>query len=380
MNVVECLDFEFVTTHAEFTSLGPEWIRLAREHATDLQLFQGFVWNHTWWEHFGDQKTLDLRILIARKGGELVLVWPLMRRRRGPVHVLEQIGGLLSPYEDVLVCGGPDRDFWVREAWQRIVARRDIDALRLRGVHESSVLANTIAEFAGPPISETNAPFIDCAAVPDFQTYLAQRAKKVRNELRRSRRMLEAIGSVQSVELDATHESVTSSVEQMFEFKRAWLKARGLSGKTVMTDRGRAFVTDVCTRLTDADAHGRSCVSTLSVDGRNVAIGVGIEFKGRHYEYLDAFDFEVERCGPGRVRLAEGIRSCIERDLARYDLLTPATWFKTIWTGEIPVVRQYAYAKSVRGRMFRDLYLRAARPLMKRGYNSILRRLKRKSG
>lgn len=61
----------------EATALRAEWDALVVRVGGDV--FNTFDWCATWWKHFGHRRALT--VYIARRGAELVAVWPLFRER-----------------------------------------------------------------------------------------------------------------------------------------------------------------------------------------------------------------------------------------------------------------------------------------------------------
>ncbi len=71
-------------------------------HATP---FGSAAWAEAWWPHFA--RGGEPFIIVVRDGDEIVGLAPLVRRRRGPLRVLEGIGIEPGDYWDVLAA--PDR-------------------------------------------------------------------------------------------------------------------------------------------------------------------------------------------------------------------------------------------------------------------------------
>ncbi|MCB5182255.1 GNAT family N-acetyltransferase [Streptomyces antimicrobicus] len=83
----------------QFASLEEQWNRLVRACPTATP-FQSHAWLHSWWLSYG--RDGRLRIVLVRRGGELVGAAPLMLVHR-PLPLLVPLGGGITDYFDVLV-------------------------------------------------------------------------------------------------------------------------------------------------------------------------------------------------------------------------------------------------------------------------------------
>lgn len=84
-----------------FAALAADWEAMYRA-APRATPFQTHAWLAAWWRAYGGRR--QLRVVAVRDAsGRLVAAAPLYLRRRGPVRVLEPLGGAISDFTDVLV-------------------------------------------------------------------------------------------------------------------------------------------------------------------------------------------------------------------------------------------------------------------------------------
>ncbi|MCX4679584.1 GNAT family N-acetyltransferase [Streptomyces sp. NBC_01433] len=83
----------------EFGALAGEWDALHRRCATATP-FQRHAWLHSWWLSYGQEGRL--RVVLARRGGQLIGAAPLMLVHR-PMPLLVPMGGAISDFFDILV-------------------------------------------------------------------------------------------------------------------------------------------------------------------------------------------------------------------------------------------------------------------------------------
>ncbi|QOV38232.1 GNAT family N-acetyltransferase [Streptomyces ferrugineus] len=93
------LSVEVCTDGRAFAALAGDWERLYRA-CPSATPFQSHAWLHSWWLSYGSPGAL--RLVLVRRGGELVAAAPLMRVRR-PLPALVPIGGEITDFCDVLV-------------------------------------------------------------------------------------------------------------------------------------------------------------------------------------------------------------------------------------------------------------------------------------
>ncbi|TXS40446.1 GNAT family N-acetyltransferase [Streptomyces sp. uw30] len=93
------LSVEVCTDGHTFAALAEDWERLYRA-CPSATPFQSHAWLHSWWLSYG--RAGALRLVLVRRGGELVAAAPLMRVRR-PLPALVPIGGAITDFCDVLL-------------------------------------------------------------------------------------------------------------------------------------------------------------------------------------------------------------------------------------------------------------------------------------
>src|SRR3954471_561535 len=95
-----------LTQRAQLVELEADWEHLlGRTDVASPFLTPG--WQLAWLDTYGNKHRPF--VLTARRGTELVGLWPLATRRRGPFRVLEPIGAGRSDWLDVLAIG-PERE------------------------------------------------------------------------------------------------------------------------------------------------------------------------------------------------------------------------------------------------------------------------------
>ncbi len=100
--------FDIVTQRAAFDALETEWNALFERAGRSAQVFQTFAWNWHWANHYlgtspGGIETVELSLVTARRGGKLIMVWPLVAERVRGIRQIFWMGEPVSQYGDVVI-------------------------------------------------------------------------------------------------------------------------------------------------------------------------------------------------------------------------------------------------------------------------------------
>lgn len=364
------LRFEFINSQQQFLDLAPTWQRLSRESATPLQFFQEWHWISSWWQIMSPIGRYQLQVMVASLDNEVIMIWPWVVKHTYGLRILEPMGGLMSCLDDALIIDAAENKGILEAAWTYLIGRAEVDVIELRAVHERANIASLMTSIGGSPVKATVASVIDVQDYEDFDAYLASRSKKMRQNQRRSLRSLHQLGEVRGIG-DDLQISVDCALDTCLVFKSQWLEARGLSGKTLLTDEALTFLKQIGNHYRQHNRAAGIGISTLYLDDKLISLGIGFRYQNYHFEYLAGFDYEYEHYGPGRLGMEYGVRDCFEKKFSGFDMLTPATPFKKLWTENTPKVAHYIIPVSLRGKVYRDLYVRRLRPRLKQVYKSL---------
>lgn len=360
---------EIVTDPAHLLALGPEWKSLEARAARPDNVFQSFAWCGTWARHYlADSPVAELATLIGRRDGELVLVWPLMIDRHGPFRVLKWLSDPFGQYGDVLVSPDIDPDAWLAPAWRRLKSLPGLDSVSLRHVRADAAIHPFLAASCATSIAEQAAPWLDLSAFADPEAYDGRYTREQRRRRRRIRRSLEGFGPL-GFRLDTACPAYADTIAAGIAEKRRWLSERGLVSPVIEDARLPAF-------LGDLDG-GFGVASTLSCGNRPAAFEIALHYGNCHFSYLTAHDRVLRDFSPARLHMDCSQKWCLENGLNRFDLMVPSDDHKRTWSNAAVTVRDFLSPVSHRGRIYAQLYLRRLRPLARRAYLGLDRRLRR---
>jgi CelD/BcsL family acetyltransferase involved in cellulose biosynthesis len=359
---------DLVRTFDAFEALETEWTALFDRAGTDRHLFQSFNWLWHWANHFlRDDAGVSLAIVTARDAGRLVLVWPLVVERSGPVTELAWMGEPVSQYGDLLIENGPDAIALMREAWAFVTRETGADVLRLRKVRQDSVIAPFLAELGANVTSDLKAPYLDLASAPSFADYEKRYSSNAKRNRKRQRRRLEDRGAVSLTWVDGGSEAEALTV-QAFHFKHTLLRQRGIVSPALADPRTARFFADV----TRADVRPAGChVLALKCNDQPVALEIGLRCLGRSAIHIISYDPDFEKTAAGALLMEDSIRRACDDGLKVFDLLAPGDGYKLEWADDAVGVRDWAKPVTLLGRAYVTLYLGLFRNGSKRAIGAL---------
>lgn len=344
-----------VAVSQDLASLREAWTAL--EARAGGSVFQSFAWCRTWQDAAHRAGCREaVRIVTVREGGvreggRLVLLWPLVIRRLGPLRVLRSFGEPATQYADALVAPGPERGAWLEAAWQAVREMRDVDAVLLKGVREDAAIAPLLAARGRFVTREAASPFRDFR-----DTQARQRSGRTRNALQRHLRHLSEAGPV-TFETVVAPEARVAAMDEVVRLKHAWLRRTGRFSAGYAHPANAAFLRGLA-------GHPNALVLRLRVGGVTAAVEAGLIHAGAYASLVQAYDARYAAQGPGRLVFRHMVENAADLGIDRLDFLAPACRHKSEWaTGAVPV-RDYALPLRLRGWILLG-YVRHLRPRAK---------------
>ncbi|WP_407639633.1 GNAT family N-acetyltransferase [Actinacidiphila guanduensis] len=244
-----------------FAALGPAWQRLHRR-CPQATPFQSHAWLYSWWLSYG--RPGRLRVVVVRRGGELVAAAALMRLRR-PLPALVALGGAITDYTDVLIdpaCADEAADALLRGL--RRAARGAV--VDLREVRAGAAAETLWRQWPGPRRRAADSLCLELPGVPmaelaaRISAQSSSRGQRVRSALRK----IEAAGIV---ERDVPPQEVPGAVDRMLRLHAAQWRGRGVTPEH-LRPRFAAHLARACTAMA---ASGEALLTEFLLDGTPVA-------------------------------------------------------------------------------------------------------------
>jgi CelD/BcsL family acetyltransferase involved in cellulose biosynthesis len=269
-----------------------------------------------YWEEFGDEQPGSLLFAFGEEdeGGQVAAV---AFERLGPT--LRFLGGTevtdyMGPVAD------PDAaDTFGKELFAALGRRDDWREADLRGLPEDRAWLGLLEEGARAQGLETAIDDDQNGVAPllplpgSYDGYLAALPAKLRHEIRRKARRLEAEAGAYSISV-AHADTLVPYLDRFVELHRTSEGPKGVfmqPGMEIFFRRlGEAFL-----------ARGVFSLVFLEIGGAKVAGTIGFRFDDTYSLYNSAFDRELRHLSPGMVLVGEDIRIAIEGGCSAFDML-----------------------------------------------------------
>ncbi|MFT3915491.1 MAG: GNAT family N-acetyltransferase [Anaeromyxobacteraceae bacterium] len=329
-----------------FERLRPEWDAAVSRGPADLP-FTRHAFLSAWLEAFAPRE--PLLVLVARdvRGAAAGFAPFLEVRRPGASWLVAPANDHSNRFEWAL---GRDASGAAGALWAHLRDRLAWDALVLRDVRRdgpTSTLLEPLARADGHPTgrwASLDSPVV--ALGPGPGALEGRLDAKFRANLRRRARRLAERGALAVRRTDG-EPGLAEALADFLEIEGSGWKGRG--GTAVAAD---PRLVGFYVRLArDAAGAGALRIRTLTLDGRAIAVHLGLEHLGVRYLPKTGYDEALAALGPGQLLTGEVLAECEARGLASFDFLGPDMPWKREWsTGSVPHDWLYVYRPSWRGR------------------------------
>jgi CelD/BcsL family acetyltransferase involved in cellulose biosynthesis len=331
LQAVATLETDVVSSYAAFLALETEW-NDAVDRAGISHPFLRHEWLRTWWECFGDGRTLHL--VVVRAAGRIVAIAPLMRETVTMYGVrirrLDLIHNDHTPRADVIVAGqGADA---LRAIWRALLdTRGGWDLLQLSRLPRESATREVFQRFAAEERWPTGiwegdvSPYLTLSGT--WERYHATLPAKFRSNLRNRLGRLTKLGEPALETIDDAA-GIAAGREDALRLEASGWKRD--SGTSICSDPAvERFYRLLADRATAA---GWLRLMFLTVGGRRIATSYGSCFGGRLFLFKTGYDPEYATCSPFKLLTFFAIQSAYAERLTEVDFLGDAEPWKLEWT------------------------------------------------
>lgn len=359
-------EFSLVTTRREFDRLEAEWSALFDRAGQSTQIFQTFNWCWHWANHYldadgdGGAKS-ELSIIVARRGGRVVMIWPLVRQRTHGLTQILWMGDPVSQYGDVIIDDIADADDILHAGWNFLLAHSKGAVLRLRRVRSDAAIAPLLRDIGATVTDRQIAPFTDLTSAANFAEYELRYSPRSRRNRRRLARRLAEQGSVSFVRYKGGVAARELAIKGL-DLKAEWLKERGLVSAAIADERMTRMFADVAEGKTKS---GDCIVSALLVNDEPAAVEINFLCKGRLALHVIVYSLQFEKSGVGVLLLEQGLKNCYDDGIDVYDMLAPGDGYKLDWCDQQTEVLDWVKPLSFAGAAYTHVYLGFVRRRLK---------------
>lgn len=370
----DVVDMETITDLEGLIALKDDWERLEAESGAAHNFFQSFIWCSAWAQVYltagGDTW---LRTIVGRRHGKVVMIWPLMVVRHGPLCILKWLSDPVAQYGDVLVERCDQSGDLLEAAWDRLTRDPGIDGVSLRYVREDAAVHDLLSGKCRRLPDPHIARFLDLTAFESATEHSRALNGNQRKQRTRLRKKLEKMGEL-GFRVASGGDGFDDMVRLGLAFKQDWQNAHGLAGGVIDDPRFERVFIDVAQGL---DAKATSLVGVLALDGVPLAIDLAFRFKDQYFGFVLTQYGPARPHSPAKVLLDLHQKWCIEEGYEQFDMMLPDDPYKHHWTDNAVTVDHFTISTNLWGTFYCTLYLRALRPFLKRLYRkmpAVLRR------
>ena len=329
-----------------------------------------------WVDALGGQERFEPAFLRARHASGQEVVWPLVILRGGLRHgfmrLMIPVGAAPRPIidcmtlfdyqEPVVAPVAPGACILEPGFWPALVGDlRGREGVwfdrcafpKLRGACFGADVATNAIDVA---------PYVMLEPYADLEAFLMARKPRLRTNIRRSFRLIEAEGEMWFRVHQAGEEATILGWLPALEAARA--------ERYPGSDMPAGFLPGL---VTEGVAAGMLACSSISLDGRAISWDIGFVQAGTYYGYIRSFDAEFAQLSPGSAHLASLVDWMIASGGRKLDFLIGQEKYKAGWTdgAEAPVagmaIRSAAASSTARRGLARAMgRTKTARPGMGR--------------
>lgn len=320
-----------VAVHADAASLEPlraEWDDLLRR-APKSSVALGYDYALQGWTDLPKGGGATLAVVIVRREGRLVCVWPLYVRREGLTTAACHLGsGAREEYAGPLTVEGEDPAV-IRAALDAV--RRLADRATFYSLRADSLAVEVLAQVPGFKHRwSVQSPVTSLVGIADWETWCKSASKKLRSNLRYDRKRLEALGELKFQRMSGPVDG-PRCVDWIFACKRDWLRARRMGHSWMNEAQGRDFFAALAARPPAGPGQADVVQAfALSLGDRIIAACLCLGSGDRMEYFTTAFDPEFGLYSPGNLLIEDCVRLAIQGGVD-FDMRITQQAYKKRW-------------------------------------------------
>jgi CelD/BcsL family acetyltransferase involved in cellulose biosynthesis len=351
-----------------------EWAAL-QARAPAARLSDSVEWARCCWGEGLPGKPLHL---VVRRQGQAIAILPLLVRREGLFNVARPLACPTTEYCPLLMAAAAEPAGVVTAMTRAISGLSAIDAVVLPNVRDD--LARAALLKSGLQVREIDrrpVQFLQTSAFADWEAYRDQLSRRVRTNLKRSRRRLSQLGELRFEEL-ADPDARRAAWAWMVSRKRDWLVRKGLDSAFIPSD---AFARFTQATLEISSPVGRRSIFALKLNGQLVAADLVNIDRARVEMFVCTYDPAFADCAPGNVLRDAEVGWAFANGLD-FEWRLGDEAYKADWASHTTTANTYVLARNRRGQLFgaylelRTLLAYSTPTRLRARIRNILRRLR----
>ncbi|KRB50037.1 hypothetical protein ASE04_15770 [Rhizobium sp. Root708] len=206
--------------------------------------YQSFSVAYHSWKEIAEPAGRSLFCIVIRDQGAMVLVFPMVRYRKGPLLMIRPLGPNAAETTDMLVDPDVDWQATVTQAWRTIEHASKADIIHMPFIKVGSTLDQLIQHSRNIERDADIAPFANLQDQTDWATYERIIGANSRQQLNRKRKRLSELGEFKFIEVDpvADPKYALELIDWMFTHKQVWADRVGKHGDWISSQGYRNFL------------------------------------------------------------------------------------------------------------------------------------------
>ena len=368
----QVLELQCYSNVSAITSLEDEWQALEQINTEDFTYFQNYNWCIEYFRQFADDvsdKHCPIpRVFVLRKDNKPIMIWPMMRvQSRTGLKLLMAATEPLGQYCNLIFDPAAFNAEIGQATLNLIIENSKSDAASLNYYPKDCMIDKIIGERGIKENSTLEASILDFTQYKSWEAYSSTLSKGQRKERRRNKNKLEAKGDLTCDVHFAGTKQYEALIALALKLKSQWLEQTGRKPGLLASQETKAMFTNL--DVSQSNSETVPLVHALYVDGKPIAIEIGMIDADRYYSYLGAIDWEWKDFGPGKVQMAMAQEWCMEKGIKYFDLLHDPSEYKHSWTNHTHTVLTRNIPITFKGYVYSKLWKTYIRPKMKSIYH-----------
>lgn len=361
----------------EIQNIKSHWIELEQNNTNNLCYFQSFDWCHQWCVTKLARDIIEreaaLRIYVLMNENAVVMILPMMElKTRFGAKILTFIADPLAQYSNVLVDQEQVSKEVGRAVWKLICEHTDADAITADRFPSGSFLEAILGNVGMVEKSLNEASFLDMTEFETWEEHHASLSKNQRKQRSRRRSKLNKLGVVTYEVSYGNSARYAELVAMALDMKLEWLDKTGRSSGELEHADTAKFLANLSGTEQGLSGYPEGAVAhALCIDGRPIAIEVGMMMRRHYYSYLGAFDWSWGEHSPGKVQIEAAQKWAKSVGLEKFDFLGDPAEYKEQWTGATRLVHSRSIPKTAIGFLYCAVWKSRLRPQLKNAYKNM---------
>jgi CelD/BcsL family acetyltransferase involved in cellulose biosynthesis len=341
--------FEWIRDPAAFQALEPTWrdlcARILCARTGGVVVFQEFGWQWRAWVHVASRQGHELRILVGRAAGRVVLIWPLVLDR----GTLRFLSCAQTEYRDVLVEPGPATDDWLDAALAKVSTLPEARRVVLYDVRCDSQLARLMARRSPRGFRVDRKTFlIRLEHRQSWNAYAQHLPNRLQSDQRRQWRRVSAMPGDIRFRIVTDRAEVLDAVDWFFHHKLLWLQERRTVAHSFESAGYQSFIKATVAAMHD---QGRLVLGKLGSTQQTLSVGFGFASDGVFTFHSYAYNAEFQSVSPSRLLLEQLIRWSLDNGIQEFDFLPWDIQYKARWANDTLAIHDYVMPRSLLERL-----------------------------